>query len=555
MRIEAIAVQNFLGLPDFRHALSKPLLFIAGPNGAGKTSLQDALRFALTGELPRGVTKVSDRDRLITEGAAAGFVQVKFDGYELRRAIGSGKVTGDTPELPAAVGLCLDAPRFATLPEAERRRWLFDLSGVKVDRQGIAEMLAAACIDEPVIERVLPQLRDGFPAAAAYAKEQAAQARGAWRAITGEAYGSQKGETWSPPMPDNQPTDAEVEEQRSLMAACEQRVQVMAEAKGRVGGAVSAQRREALASQASVIPQLELDLQAAEDVVVDARLNLDALTPAMERPALECPDCHARLMLANGALTHAPETPKKAPSREVTAAQRALTDATAKRDDIKAALQAAYGAKGALENLPDPPSDEDVSAASMLDQEQGNLRLFRATLDSLQRARDLADAARGKEERAKEEHRKVAAWVAAEAQLGPDGIPATLLARALDPINDALAAQASVAGFRPARIERDLSLTYAGRAYGLCSESERWRADALFAVVVAMMSGVRLVALDRFDVLDPASRGQALDWLEALTFQPEVDTVVITGTLKAKPDLGEGVDVVWLEGAALPAAA
>jgi hypothetical protein len=188
----------------------------------------------------------------------------------------------------------------------------------------------------------------------------------------------------------------------------------------------------------------------------------------------------------------------------------------------------------------------------MLVDEQAHLTLYRNTLASLENARHLAEAAHGKTELARAEHERVTAWVAAEAELGPDGIPATLLSRAIDPINDALAEQARLAGFRPARVERDLSLTYAGRAYGLCSESERWRADALFAVVIAILSDVRIVTLDRFDVLDPASRAEALDWLQWLVNGdgdqvPLLDAAIVTATLKAKPDLGDGVDVVWLQ--------
>ena len=141
---------------------------------------------------------------------------------------------------------------------------------------------------------------------------------------------------------------------------------------------------------------------------------------------------------------------------------------------------------------------------------------------------------------------RVAAWVAAEEQLSPEGIPATLLSRALDPVNDALAQQAEAAGFRNARIERDLSLSYTERAYALTSESERWRADALFSVVAAIVSGYRIVTLDRFDVLDPESRGEVIDWLLDLTTAGTLETVLLTGTLKAKPDLGEGIDVIWL---------
>lgn len=552
MRIEAISIQNFLGMPDFRHTLAAPVLFIAGENGAGKSSLQDALRFALTGELARGITKVGDRPMLITEGAAAGFVQVTVDGYQWKRAIGSGNVTGDTPQLPTAVGLCFDAPRFASMPESDRRRWLFDLSQVQVKREAVSAQLLEAGIDEPIVERILPLLRDGFPAAAEFAKEQASQARGEWKAVTGESYGSKKAEGWQAEQPENTPLIAEVEEQRALLAAAEEKVQAALEARGRVSGAMTPERRAELEQQAGRIHALEEAVAAADAAVDAAQRELDAFDRGAGGERHTCPECEARLLLLDGKLVPEPDS-KPASRAVINGATQKLAGARRDRDTAQVALRAAHGAQATLDNLPEGPSQADIDAAATLDAARADVDLYRKTLRSLEEARHLAEAARGKTELAAEAHRRVKAWVAAEAQLGPDGIPATLLARALDPINDLLAQQARAAGFRPARVERDLSLTYAGRPYGLCSESEKWRADAMFAVVVAILSGVRMVALDRFDVLDPATRVEAMDWLDDLCIEDGdsgalLDSVIVSGTLKAKPDLGDGVDVVWLEG-------
>lgn len=560
MRIEQITVQNFLGVPDFRHALAHPMLFVAGPNGSGKSSLQDAVRYALTGMMPRGVSKVADRPQLITEGAAAGFVQVQVDGYEIRRNIGSGKLVGDAPQLPAALALCLDPPAFAAMPEADRRRCLFELAGVQVNRETVAQQLVSNGIRADIVDRVLPLLRDGFPAAAAYAKEQASQARGAWKAITGENYGSQKAETWNAAVPENAPAPGEVEETRELVRAAEIRVQSMAEAKGRVSGALSPERRAELKALAATADAADAEatqaklahdaaIAALEDVRRQAQGNVGVIAP--------CPCCKKLLVIDGGHLRAAIEvnTPPPKAAAQIKRAEAAVEEARKEMVRTAQVRAEAAGAATALANIPEP-SEEDVAAAGALHEERERLNLHRRTLEALEAARTAAESAHGKTDFARKLHEDVVAWIAAEAQLGPDGIPATMLARAIDPINDALAAEAAAAGFRPARIERDLSLTYAGRPYGLCSESERWRADALFAVVIAVFSDTRLVALDRFDVLDPASRGAVLDWLESRAGQ-ELDTVLLTATLKAAPDLGDGIDTVWLDGkgAALKAAA
>ena len=62
----------------------------------------------------------------------------------------------------------------------------------------------------------------------------------------------------------------------------------------------------------------------------------------------------------------------------------------------------------------------------------------------------------------------------------------------------------------------------------------------MIAEVVSFISGVRLLVLDRFDVLDMLGRCDLLAWLDVLADNNEIDTALIFGTLKAKPTgLGE----------------
>ena len=203
----------------------------------------------------------------------------------------------------------------------------------------------------------------------------------------------------------------------------------------------------------------------------------------------------------------------------------------------------AKAAEASLEYLPEP-NPEDAELAANLEADRHYLDTRRLDLRNLEESARAYAAADKDTDRAKAAHVAVQQWTRAEAALGPDGIMATLLAKAVDPFNDALAIFAGLAGFAPARVERDLTLTYSGRPYALCSESEQWRADALFAAAIAVFSGVRFLVLDRLDVLDPESRAGCIDWIGQVSDQ--IDTTVILATLKAAPDLGDGFDVVWL---------
>lgn len=140
------------------------------------------------------------------------------------------------------------------------------------------------------------------------------------------------------------------------------------------------------------------------------------------------------------------------------------------------------------------------------------------------------------------------AWDGIAAALGPDGIPAEMLAEALGPINARLAQSALDADWPAVVIGADMSLTYGGRARSLCSESEQWRCDAMVAEAVAHLSCARLLVLDRFDVLDQAGRGQLIGWLDALATAGEIDTALVFGTLKSVPaNLPDTCAAHWIE--------
>lgn len=552
MKLDALNIQNFLGLPAFRCTLGGRFLFVAAPNGYGKSSLLDALRFALLDQLARSVTKLGDRDKLITEGAKAGFVEVVVDGFAMRRNIGSGKLTGDTPEMPPMLDLCLDPGRFARMPEADRRHVLFTLSKVRPSRDNVIADLREHGIPDPLIEAVIPLLRDGFPACAAYASTKATEARGGWKALTGEAYGAVKAVTWKAKAPAEIPSDEALDKQRALVTTTEEKLQDAMAARGRVESAGDPAKVAALRAKAGQLVALhDAELKAGQ-AYTDAVEAMNAVTREIAQaegdglPSCACPSCGTLLAIDGEALHVAKAKPAglAALRSKQQKAREAVQLADRDRQSTRQQVNEAQAAELALSELI-IPTDADRTLAGTVDALRHDLGLFRAALSTLERDHADATSAEGITARALAEHERAVHWVTAAERLGPQGIPATLLAQALDPINDALAAQAELAGFRPARIERDLSLTYNGRDYGMCSKSEQWRADAMFAVVVATFTGIRLIALDEFDVLNPGDRGEVIDWLDGLT-KETLDTVVVAGTLKAAPDLGDEIAVAWL---------
>ena len=133
--------------------------------------------------------------------------------------------------------------------------------------------------------------------------------------------------------------------------------------------------------------------------------------------------------------------------------------------------------------------------------------------------------------------------------LAPSGIPGELLAEALGPINERLARSSSIADWLRVGIQADMTITAdVGRPYALLSESEKWRADAMIAEAIAHLSGVRVLTLDRLDVLDLKGREDLLYWLDELADNEAIDTALVTGTLKGLPErLPERIEAHWIE--------
>lgn len=146
-------------------------------------------------------------------------------------------------------------------------------------------------------------------------------------------------------------------------------------------------------------------------------------------------------------------------------------------------------------------------------------------------------------ESAKLAHQNVGKWAKIEELLSPEGIMQEILSESLQPINERLKYSANVSGLGQVAITPELSITYENRLYGLCSEAQKWVAQAMLTEAIAYLSGVRLVALDRFDVLSVTNRGKFIGWCKTLS----VDTqFVLFGTLKSKPSL-DGIASYWIE--------
>lgn len=535
MKIESIHIKNFIGARNFGLDDIPPVLLITGHNGAGKSSIIEAIRFAITGKVPRVPLK-RDQAALVSAGQKAGRVEVTLDGHEYSRDVKTGNGADDAG---GALTYTLDAPMLASLDAKERRAALFGLVGVSFSAQKVAAELVDRGHTQADVDRVAPLLRSGFDAASVEAKRLAAEARGGWKEITGEAYGAVKAETWAAPQAT--PDDiGEAPNTEPLRETFEQAV--------RHHGALQA-KAEAARRMVDGVQKLKQRASRVEDLreslaLLKARQQQQGTAPSDHGTLVgDCPKCGATLEILGGALIECRDSLEvEIPQDPAIAGHIASIN-----KDLADAEQARAALAEADERPPvEPPSPNDIAHAN------DAIETARRVLsDAEGRARAHAEALRQAESagnatgRAAELHAQVSRWTSLESDLSPNGLPAEILARALKPLNDSMRTVADASGWPLVQIGEDIAITAGGRAYGLCSESEQFRADAALAYGAAIIAGGAPVLLDRFDVLDIPGRGEFIGLACAMA-EKGIQTIS-AGTLKSPPaGLPEGVCAVWL---------
>ena len=565
MKINQLTVRDTLGITHVSLQPSTPLTLIAGDNGAGKSSLCESIRLALLGELSRGLKHKKDMAALVRDGAKKGFVEIDGGDWDMSITLPDGrpKSHGKPPE-GDALACCLTPSYYAGMTPNERRAFTLSLLNVSLSADAIAAKLVARDCQPGKVETLKPIIeRRGYQSAGEFASEKASDARGEWKAHTGETYGSLKAEGWVPTVPT--PPDGTVHGLQQQIDAIDAEVSGLNQQIGAANAAATTidglSRRIAEATETAKLHARRTDaLNAAKKALVEAqealslaRVRAEGGTTAAHWP---CPECGTLLQQAGNALAPysppavvaSPEAKAALPKLDaaVTLCETAVKNA---ERDVKSSEDAAVQKKSLEEQLAAVPQAEamvDVAGLRAkitehqdirrtLESHQGRIRVAETARLNAENIRDLAAAA----------HRDVEQWTAIAACLQPDGIPGEILAEGIAPMNAALGYVHGVTTDMAERSERwplvqiapDMSITYGGRPYALCSESERYRADVMLALVIGNLSGIRFLLLDRVDVLSNRGRVALILLLHQLSSQAAASPtqVIALGTFKEPP--------------------
>lgn len=575
MHIQRIEIANVLGLARADITITSPLLMVAGSNEAGKSSIADAISMAILGQ-PRRVKLKKELGLLLHGDAKKGRVTVVANGEAFGSyLLPSGEHTAPDPFAGAEyLQYVLDAGLFARLEPADRKAMLFKITKCKVNPNEVEKQLIKAGANAEYAEEVKPMLLNGFPAAAKSAAEAATMAKGAYRQVTAENWGAVQSEGWTVEIPElgegiDEPTESDLkvaqQEQADAAVQIEKGNQFLGNLNARIDAANSwYQRKEQLENSAKDVDAARAKLINTEEMLAEWEPKLAELTAAVlaynGESSCECPSCHVKLKVVGQAVElfkgkTADLKKLKEAQDELKKASDAVNMLESTKSNDKARIDKALAASAQLvEHLkiqPESATQADINRCEAALQVQRDIRTKAEAKAVMIRERmDLIEGAEQRQADARKHHECVKSWLLIAEQLKPDGIPAKILQNAITPLNDSIAILAGIAGWKKVQLTEDMSIIVEGRPYGLISESAKWRADTLISLAIAQMSELKLIVLDRFDVLDQKGRGQLIAMLLKLGELKAMDTMIICGTLKALPERQvPGMSTLWIQNA------
>lgn len=572
MKIPKIELSNILALHRADIEITTPILMVIGSNEAGKSSLRDAISMALLGD-PVRVKLKKNFGQLLHDDAKKGRVTlISGDEVFAEYKLPGGEHAAPTIKGSEFLQYVISPALTASLAEKDLRTMLFGLTKCKASPEVTAGLLLKRGARPELVEEVKPLLRGGFVATAKDCAERATQAKGAFRALTGDNWGSIQSAGWeftvpdAPDMPDVSPEaiDAVIANHQKVLGDIETGVGFIAGLQGKIEQANTFYtRRDELAQAFSLLERaktkLETDQATLEELEATLAKSQDKLKEMQAGVVpVACPCCQELLRITGQTL--AKFEGQKADTKATSDLALDVTKSKAAVDMLKrtisndiAAVTTAENAGKDLEALKKAGCPEVKDGA--LEKAQAKLtecRLLadklRAKVEAMKQRQEAIDGAEATTAKARQHHEDVLAWLLIAEALAPDGIPSEILATALKPVNDSLAILSRLSGWKKVQISKDMEITADGRIYGLMSESAKWRIDTLLALMIAQISELRFVVLDRFDVLDQNGRSQLFNMLLDLAELGSLDQAIILGTLKA-PLTGMPAEVgqVWVE--------
>jgi hypothetical protein len=481
-----VSISNFRGIKDAEFDLAN-ITIIGGENGAGKTSIMQAISAALTGECPVKDLKKQDYKYLVKIGKTTANIEIKNENGRAVMQFPDGKgYTDGSPPFTSVYASGLQSPLDMKKSDATEC-WISLLKAeptIEDLEKELAKEGVANC--DGVVKAVAAK---GWDGAVAQFKEEGTKLKGKWESITGERYGTSKGESWQPE--GLSLTDTREGLEGALNAkktAYDESIKT---------NAISDYERAGLAAKATNIKELKTKLAEAEK---DNYKKIHEANSAEQKyidmqnaeNPYKCPHCGKMVKIDGKKLI-----PADAPAtniginvdkiiKEQKEKETACKESYQKVAAIKAELKSAEDALQKLNSS--TVAEPNTTAADELQAAKNALAAYDAHCEAI------------------EVHKKIISYIEIVKLLAPEGLRKRHLESALRGFNNTLKKLCEEAEWGTVAIEPDLSVSFEEKPYLLLSESEQYRTRCTIQAALAMLDKSELLIFDRADLLTKKGR-------------------------------------------------
>ena len=524
-------IEGVLGIKRAEFALAPgTVTVISGQNASGKTSLATALQGLLTMDANPLHLSVADVKRSYPNDTATdGYAALDHEGQRTVWRMRSGKIEAPPSDplcRPESVGIV----DFTVARNARERADILQrilLPEPKVVEEALRDKLGEY-LNEDDKEGLMSILRrSGWSEAESIYIDRARDSKRQWARITGRPYGVRVAADW-------RPEGWQADFDSLTVQQAESRVVDYRDALSMLTAVQAISEHEAAQIEAAKteLPALEKALDEAKDKAIEVRRQRDGahnvmrehqqdvahskgliqnMQDAIVMEPIPCPHCGGGLSINNGeildfdldrhteqrnAWTRQIETLQdqiRATETVIADVRKDFTGADKLLARTDQAWQQAKTAQATAETLAQRQGTVSSSAA-----EQAIVEAEQAQADAVA-ALDMVKSCR----EATKRHETIARYTEIAKAIGPAGVRAQMLDKGMATLRGGLNVLTSQVPWNAdVAVTDDGSILVKGRPVVLCSESERWMAQACLQMTIAAICKDPVVVLDRADLLD-----------------------------------------------------
>lgn len=529
-------IKNYRGLASASLDLSK-ICLVAGTNEAGKTSTAQAVAAALTGDpVPIAGVKKSSAGLLVRSGAASGGIDLTTEHGSTHVVWPTAKVTTEG-KAPFASHIAVGLQSVATTATKDLPAMLSEYLKATPIKKDLIKQLESLALPPSALDQLWQMIESqGWDNVHKSTKEKGAILKGQWLGVTGEDWGSKKGESWLPAGWDNSLIGQSEATLKALVTDASDALEaviatdavdyskneenrlIASQIDVRIADLSEAEAKELDPAMKHQITEVEGFITSINEHVETIKKELSNLPSPNEAFHLPCPACGVPLELEQGKKLCVATVLSE---EEKTLRQSNIDAVASKLKSSQDALHKHMAAKAGIETLIksfDTEKIKTVSEAKRLVEESKKAAsklvepVERPDTNIIEQHRNAKAEAESRlnafvaKNNADKVHAAIMKNVELVELLAPDGIRGQVLIKALKGFNERMQPLCQAASWRAVTLTPEFTPEYAGTPYALLSESAKFRVRTILALTMAQMDGSDAVIIDAADILDKGGR-------------------------------------------------